>query len=88
MADLFTITPLNQLLQADLVALYLATNHHTACPSWFCPVKSLAWRVASIMAHGIPQATLLSLVSPGVHVVATNVPTLIHQAALGTNLIA
>jgi hypothetical protein len=90
-------TPLNQLLQADSVTLYLdkqkngqrgATIHHTACPSWFCPVKALARRVASIMAHGVLQATPLSFVSPGLHVVASNVTTLIHLAARDTHLIA
>jgi hypothetical protein len=90
-------TPLNQLLQANSVTLYLdnqkngqrgATIHHTACPSWFCPLKALARRIASIMAHGVLQATPLSFVSPGIHVVASNVTSLIHLTARDTHLIA
>jgi hypothetical protein len=92
------MAPLNELLQANSVTHYLdnqkngqqgARIHHMACPSWFCPVKSLAWHIASIIYHGVLQTTPLSLVSPGVHVVATNVTApLIHQAALDTNLVA
>jgi hypothetical protein len=90
--------PLEILSQADSVTLYLdnqkngqrgSTIHHTTCASpWFCPVKALARRVASIMALAVPQSTPLSLVSPGVHVVAANVTALIHQAAQDTNLVA
>ncbi len=89
-------TPLHPLQQADSVTLYLdnqkngqrgATLHHTACPTWFCPVKALARRVASIMTFNVPQTTPLSLVSPGVHVLASNVTFLIHKAAIDTNLV-
>jgi hypothetical protein len=59
-----------------------------ACPTLFCPVKVLARQVARIMAHGIAHTTpWLSLVSPGVHIVAANISSFIHQAANDTNLI-
>jgi hypothetical protein len=89
-------TPRLPLEQADSVTLYLdnqkngqrgATIHHTACPTWFCPVKALARRVANIMTFNVPQTTPLSLVSPGVHVLASNVTFLIHKAAIDTNLV-
>jgi hypothetical protein len=94
---LLNSAPLDQLLEAVSVTLWLdnqkngqrgATIHHTSCPTWFCPVKSLARRVASITAQGCPFSTPLSFVSPGVHVVAKNITTLLHQAALATNLVA
>jgi hypothetical protein len=57
-------TALSHLLaQAGSIMLYLdnqkngqhgAMIHHTACPSWFCPVKALAWWVSSIMTYGVP----------------------------------
>jgi hypothetical protein len=89
--------PVHQLEKADSVTLYLdnqkngnkgATIHHTACPTWFCPVKSLARRVAGIMAHDVAQSTPLSFVSPGIHVLASNVTRLVLQAATDTNLVA
>jgi hypothetical protein len=89
--------PLNQLLLADSVTLYMdnqkngqrgATIHHTSCPGWFCPVKSLARRVNSICSQNCPAATPLSFVQPGSHVVAAHVTALVHQAATDTNLVA
>jgi hypothetical protein len=89
--------PLAQLLQAASVTLWLdnqkngqrgATIHHTSCPTWFCPVKALARRVASILSQGCLPATPLSFVSPGVHVLAQHVKALVHQAAIDTNLVA
>jgi hypothetical protein len=60
--------PLHQLEQAKSVTLYLdnqktgdrsATIYHMTCPTWFCPVKSLAWHVASIMTqHGCLKPAL------------------------------
>jgi hypothetical protein len=82
---------------AESVTLYVdnqknghrgGTIHHTACPSWFCPVKALARRVSSIMSQGYEQATPLSQVGPGSHVVAANVTALVHHAARDTNLLA
>jgi hypothetical protein len=89
--------PLAQLAAAESVTLYIdnqkngqrgGTIHHTTCPSWFCPVKALARRVASIMAQGLALATPLSQVSPGIHVIAPNVTALIHLAATDTHLVA
>jgi hypothetical protein len=90
-------TPVAQLLQAESVTLWLdnqkngqrgATIHHTACGSWFCPVQALARRVSHILLQGCPVSTPLSFVSPGVHVVASNVTSLIQHAAIETNLVA
>jgi hypothetical protein len=88
--------PLDQLTLAEPVTLYLdnqkngqrgATIYHTACPTWFCPVKALARRVSSIMAQGCPSTTALSHVGPGTHVISKNINTLIHRAALETKLV-
>jgi hypothetical protein len=99
-ADGFVIphrSPPADLGNADSVTLWMdnqkngqrgATIHHTACPGWFCPVKALARRVHNIIAHGVPTTTPLSFVSPGLHVVASNITALVHQAALETNLVA
>jgi hypothetical protein len=90
-------TPFAQLVLAESVTLYLdnqkngqrgATIHHTACPSWFCPVKALARRVANIVAQGCEPLTPLSFVGPGIHVIAKNVNALVHRAAMETNLVA
>jgi hypothetical protein len=90
-------SPLAQLLLAESVTLYLdnqkngqrgATVHHTACPTWLCPVKALARRVASLVSQGCVPATPLSRVGPGIHVIAKNINALINRAALETNLIA
>jgi hypothetical protein len=90
-------TPLAQLVLADSVTLYLdnqkngqrgATIHHTACPTWFCPVKALARRVTSIMSQGCLPATPLSFVTPGTHVLSNHINALIHRAAHETNLVA
>jgi hypothetical protein len=92
-----TTSPLDVLLQADSVTLWMdnqkngqrgATIHHTACPGGFCPVKALARRVQSVLAQGRPDTTPLSFVRAGLHVVASNITALIHQAALETNLVA
>jgi hypothetical protein len=89
--------PLDQLTLAELVTLYLdnqkngqrgAPIYHTACPTWFCPVKALARRVSNIMAQGCASTTALSHVGPGTHVISKNINTLIHCAALETNLVA
>jgi hypothetical protein len=62
-------SPLDQLALAEPVTLYLdnqkngqhrVTIYHTACPTWFCPVKVLARRVSIIMAQGCPSTTALS----------------------------
>jgi hypothetical protein len=88
---------LADLALAESVTLYLdnqkngqrgATIHHTACPRWFCPVKALARRVASIVAQGCGPTTPLSRVGPGIHVIAKNVNALINRATLKTNLVA
>jgi hypothetical protein len=90
-------SPLPQLLLADSATLFMdnqkngqrgATIHHTACPSWFCPAKALARRVASICSQACPASTPLSFVQPGSHVVAANITALVHQAASDTNLVA
>jgi hypothetical protein len=89
--------PLAQLALAESVTLYLdnqkngqrgATIHHTACPTWFCPVKALARRVSSIMAQGCAPTSPLSHVGPGIHVIGKHVNALLHRAALETNLVA
>jgi hypothetical protein len=91
--------PLDQLALAESVTLYFyldnqkngqrgATIYHNACPTWFCPVKALARRVSSIMAQGCPLTTALSHVGPGTHVISKTINTLIHRAALETNLVA
>jgi hypothetical protein len=89
--------PYATLAQAASATLYLDnqkngrrgdTIHHTACLSWFCPVKALARRVAAIMAYGVSQETPLSFVRPGKHVVASNVTNLVQRAARETNLVA
>jgi hypothetical protein len=91
-----TTAPLEDLLSATSVTLWLdnqkngqrgTTIHHTACPSWFCPVKALARRVHAISVQGCPPTTPLSYVSPGVHVLAADITALIHDAARATNLI-
>jgi hypothetical protein len=88
-------SPLALLLLADSVTLHLdnqkngqrgTTILHTRCTSWFCPVRALARRTASILLQGLPPSTPLSQVSPGVHVLASHVTALIHRAALDTNL--
>jgi hypothetical protein len=88
-------SPSGDLVNADSVALWMdnqkngqrgATIHHTACPGWFCPVKALSRRVHAIVAQGCPNTTPLRFVSPGLHVVAGNITTLVHRAALKTNL--
>jgi hypothetical protein len=90
-------SPLPTLLQADSATLYLdnqkngqrgATIHHTACPTWFGPVKALARRVSAIVAQGCPESTPLSYVRPGSQVTAKMITSLIHRAAIETNLIA
>jgi hypothetical protein len=90
-------SPLAKLELAESVTLYLdnqkngqrgATIHHTACPTWFCPVKALACRVSAITAQGCAPTTPLSRVGPGIHVIAKNVNALINRAALETNLVA
>ena len=87
--------PLEELLMADSVTLYLdnqkngqrgATIHHTAVPGWFCPVKCLARRVASIRTGGMPDSTPLSYVSPGTHVVADHILKAVRAAAMQTGL--
>jgi hypothetical protein len=89
--------PLPILLLADSVTLWMdnqkngqrgATIHHTACPGWFCPVKALARRVASICSQNCPPSTPLSFVQPGCHVTAAHVTALVHQAVTDTNLVA
>jgi hypothetical protein len=89
--------PLDQLALAESFTLYLdnqkngqrgATIYHTACPTWFCPIKALARRVSSIMAQGCPSTTALSHVGLGTHVISKNINILIHRAALETNLVA
>jgi hypothetical protein len=89
--------PLAQLVLAESVIFYLdnqkngqrgATIHHTACPTWFCPVKALARRVAGIVSQGCEPTTPLSRVSPTIHVIAKNINSLIHRAARETNLVA
>jgi hypothetical protein len=89
--------PLDQLALAESVTLYLdnqkngqrgATIFHTACPTWFCPVKALARRVSTILSQGCASTTVLSHVGPGTHVISKNINTLIHCAALKTNLVA
>jgi hypothetical protein len=55
---------------------------------WFCSVKALARRVASIVSQGFDPTNPLSQVGPGVHVIAPNVTVLIHQAATDTSLVA
>jgi hypothetical protein len=88
--------PLEDLLLADSVTLYLdnqkngnrgATIHHTAVTGWFCPVKCLARRVASIRAAGMPDSTPLSYVSPGTHVVADHILKAVRAAAMQTGLV-
>eukprot|EP00978_Attheya_sp_CCMP212_P049575 scaffold684901_cov94-Attheya_sp.AAC.1 len=88
--------PKEVLLSADSVTLYLdnqkngnrgATIHHTAVDGWFCPVKCLARRVASIRAAGMPDSTPLSYVSPGIHVVADHILKSVWAAAMQTGLI-
>jgi hypothetical protein len=59
-----TTTPLPpQLLLANSVTLWMdnqkyvqgsANIHHTAFPGWFCPVKALAHRGASICSQNFP----------------------------------
>jgi hypothetical protein len=89
-------SPLAQLVLANSVTLYLDNQkneqcgmliHHTACPSWFCPVKALACWIARILTQEFNAATPLSQVSPGIHVIAANVTALVHQAATDTNLV-
>jgi hypothetical protein len=89
--------PLPEMLSAASVTLWLdnqkngqrgATIHHTACPSWFCPVKALARRVQAIVSQGCPDTAPLSYVSPGVHVLAADITALVHEAARATNLVA
>ncbi len=65
-----------------------ATIYHTACPTWFCPVKALARRVSNSLAQGGASTTALSYIGPGTHVVGKNINTLLHRAASETNLVA
>ncbi len=51
-------------------------------------MKALSRRVSSIVSQGCPVTTPLSLVSPGVHITAPHITTLITQAATNTNLVA
>jgi hypothetical protein len=89
------LAPLHDLLHTNSLTLWMdnqkngqrgATIHHTACPCWFCPVKALSQRVSAIVSRGCPVTTPLSLVSPGVHLTAAHITTLIQQAAANTNL--
>jgi hypothetical protein len=89
--------PVAVLQQAKSVTLWLdnqkngqrgATIHHTRCDADFCLVPALARRVSDILAQGCPPSTPLSFVSPGIHVVAANITTLVHHAATATNLVA
>jgi hypothetical protein len=89
--------PLRDLSRANSVTLWMdnqkngqrgATIYHTACPGWFCPVKALSRLVSSIVSQGCPVTMPLSLVSPGVHVTAAHITTLIRQAATDTKLVA
>ena len=52
------------------------------------PCQALARRVSQILLQGCPASTPLSFISPGVHVVASNVTNLIQHAAIETNLVA
>jgi hypothetical protein len=90
-------SPLGVLMTAASVTLWMdnqkngqrgATIHHTACAGWFCPVKAGARRIHSIISQGRPETTPLSFVHAGLHVVASNITSLVHQAALDTNLVA
>lgn len=45
-------------------------------------------RVASIISQGREPVTPLSYVSAGVHVIASQITALLHQAATNTNLVA
>jgi hypothetical protein len=91
------IAPLHLQAQAHAITLWLdnqkngqcsVTIHHTTCPTWCCPIKVLAKHVASILAQGCdPTTNPLSFVSPGIHVTASNITALVHQAALDTHLV-
>jgi hypothetical protein len=89
--------PRAQLLAASSVTLFLdnqkngqrgTTILHTACQSWFCPVKALARRVSEILTFGVAPATPLSFVSPNVHVFAKDITDLVKYAARATHLTA
>lgn len=62
-------------------------HHSTACPGWFCPFKALAPHVNSIVPQGCPITTPLSFVRPGIHIVASNVTNLVHQAVRNTKIV-
>lgn len=88
---------LQQLQNAVSVTLFLdnqkngqrgATIFHTACPTWFCPVKALARRVHSIISLGKADDTPLSFVGPNSHVTARHVTLMVHEAARATELVS
>jgi hypothetical protein len=94
-ALLNNFAPRHELMMADAVTLYLedqknghkgATIHHTAVAGWFCPVKAIVQRISDIAAQGFGADTPLSCVSPGRHIVSSEIVSTIRAAAHLTHL--
>jgi hypothetical protein len=92
-----TTATLQQLLQADSATLTIDNQksgkrgqsiHHssTNTADGFCPVKALARRVHAIRLMAMPESTPLSYLSPGNHVIATDIVTAVREAARATGL--
>jgi hypothetical protein len=85
-------SPIAELLQAASATLWLnnqengqrgATIYHEAnLSAWFCPVKALARRVASILSSGVDESTPLSFVQPGVHVQPRDITNIVKFAGV------
>jgi hypothetical protein len=87
--------PRAQLMMADGETLYLgnqkngqkgATIHHTVVAGWFCPVKALSPRVSDLTSQGFGLNTPLSCVSPGIHVISSNILDTVREAICLTGL--
>lgn len=89
------LAPLQQLLSADGVTLYLdnqkngqrgSTVHHTSADGQFCPVKALARRVHAIRSSNMPPSTPLSYLGPGSHIIANDILRAVRLAAADCQL--
>jgi hypothetical protein len=85
-------TPLPELRQADAVRLYIdnqkngdrgSTMHHTSRPGTFCPVKTLANRVAHLYAMAPADASMpISFVAPMNHVSSAQITLAVRESVI------
>jgi hypothetical protein len=90
-------TPLDQLLQADGVRLYIdnqkngqrgSTMYHTARTGPFCPVKALANRIHFLFTIDPINASIpLSFVSPTTHVSSAQITLAVRESVILAGLL-